>query len=279
MPETAIDQEIGYAKLNLALHVRTRRADGYHELETIFAFADQGDVVGCDVASELSLSLSGPFTGGLSVGPDNLVLRAAHALRDGFGIRSGAHIHLEKTLPVAAGIGGGSADAAATLRLLCRRWSIDPTDNRVRGMAAMLGADVLACLASRTVRGEGVGDQLSGLEGAALSGTPILLVNPGVPCPTGPVFAAWDGVDKGPLAGGAPFEAALSGRNDLQAAACRITPEIEPVLSQLAVQPGMVLSRMSGSGATCFALFDTEAARDQAQVAFTGMWTLAARLR
>lgn len=232
-----VRQETAYAKLNLALHVRARETDGYHRIETLFAFCENGDLVAAEPANELSLAVTGPFAGALDGESGNLVLRAARAL----GVK--AAITLDKRLPVAAGLGGGSADAAALLRMF----------GGSTGLAATLGADVPACLASRTARGDGKGDLIEPVEIEGLSGTPVLLVNPGIPLATASVFAAWDGVDRGPLA---DWE---SGRNDLEAPARRLVPEIGEVLEALS---GARIARMSGSGATCFGLYDDEAARD-----------------
>lgn len=269
--------EVAPAKINLALHVRERRADGYHRLETIFAFAEDGDRLAVEPDTGLSLAIEGPFAGGLSTGPDNLVLQAAEALRRAAGVDQGAALRLEKNLPVAAGIGGGSADAAAALRLLARLWG---TDVPLEPIARQLGADVPACLAGQTVRGEGRGDVLTPMAGAGLSGTKLLLVNPGVAMPTGPVFAAWDGIDRGPLPHCDPLAAALAGRNDLEAPAVAIMPVIGDLLSWMRTRPGVVLARMSGSGATCFALFDRaedlEIAKAEADA--TWPWCLATAL-
>ena len=265
--------EIAYAKINLALHVRHRRADGYHELETLFAFADQGDVLTAEWASELSLTISGPFAASLSTGEDNLVLRAAKALQNG---GQGAHIKLQKNLPVAAGIGGGSADAAAALRLLKRLWAVE-TD--LMPIAAALGADVPACLFSETLFGEGIGEKLQPWSGEGISKAPLLLVNNGMSCPTGPIFAAWDGVDRGKL----DPDQWMSARNDLEAPAISLLPEISDMLDILQQLPEQRLVRMSGSGATCFVLFNTIAARDTARALLAkthpDWWTMAAALR
>jgi len=274
--------ETAPAKINLALHVRRRMADGYHALETIFAFATDGDVLRAEPAERLSLTISGPFSEGLETGDGNLVLRAARSLGEACGFDAGLAFHLEKHLPVAAGIGGGSADAAAALRMLARRHAIDPADSRLAEVAAALGADVPACLHGATVRGEARGDALHPIAAERLSGLPLLLVNPRLPLATGPVFKAWDGVDRGPLAEGDPLEAALAGRNDLQPPAIHLLPQIATVLERLAEQPGVLLSRMSGSGATCFALFGSIAARDAADIALAeahpAWWRLATRL-
>ncbi|MGD9809737.1 MAG: 4-(cytidine 5'-diphospho)-2-C-methyl-D-erythritol kinase [Sphingobium sp.] len=270
--------ETAFAKINLALHVRARRPDGYHEIETLFAFVDGGDRLRAEPADNLTLTVSGPFAGEVGEGEDNLVVRAAMALADAAGGGAGARIMLDKMLPVAAGLGGGSADAAAALRLLVRLWGINPATLDFPLIARTLGADVPACLASATLFGTGVGERLEPVD-LDLSGRPVLLVNPRLPCPTGPVFAAWDGVDQGAL----DPEEWQSGRNDLEEPARRLVPEIGEVLAALAAQPGAVLSRMSGSGATCFALFGDARACDMAETAIRaihpGWWTMTGALR
>jgi 4-diphosphocytidyl-2-C-methyl-D-erythritol kinase len=180
------------------------------------------------------------------------------------------------------GIGGGSADAAAALRLLRRFWKLEVADTHLLDIASGLGADVPACFVSQTVRGEGRGDRLMPAAGDALKGMPLLLANPRVPVSTAAVFSRWDGVDRGPVTG-ATLEAALKGRNDLEQPARAIAPEIGDVLALLAELPGSLLSRMSGSGATCFALYESDAARDLAKEKISalrpGWWQLASRLR
>ena len=273
--------ETAYAKINLALHVRRKRADGYHDLETLFAFAEEGDRLWVEEGEGLSLNVAGPFASLLIDTPsDNLIILAAHAFAEAFGVAGGMAIHLEKSLPVAAGIGGGSADAAAMLRLLCRRHGVSSDDKRVIEIARGLGADVPACLGSVAVRGEGRGDDL---EPVTVPPLPLLLVNPGEPLATGPVFAGWDGVDRGALAAGDTLAAALAGRNDLEAPARALLPVIGDVITMLMGQDSVLLARMSGSGATCFALFASDAARDAAGAAIAaerpGWWSLATRLR
>jgi 4-diphosphocytidyl-2-C-methyl-D-erythritol kinase len=275
--------ETAYAKINLALHVRRRRADGYHDLETLFAFCADGDELIAEPAERLSLTIGGPFGEGLSAGDDNLVLRAAAALREVAGMTAGAALRLDKRLPVASGIGGGSADAAAALRLLARLWQIDLPQEALHNIAAGLGADVPACLASKSCRGAGKGDALELLDDGALVGLPVLLVNPRVPVPTGPVFQNWGRVDRGPLSSGDPLAAALAGRNDLELPARAMQPVIGDVVEALAAMPGVTLARMSGSGATCFALFATAEERDAANCLvtyrFPHWWALASLLR
>ena len=273
-------REIAYAKINLALHVRKRRDDGYHLLETLFAFAEDGDVLTAEPADDLTLRIDGPFAAGLSTGPDNLVLKAAIGLQKLMKTNQGAAIHLDKQLPIAAGIGGGSADAATVLRLLPKLWGLTPDPAVLDRLAAELGADVPACLASQTVRGEGVGEVLTPVAGSDLTGLPLLLVNPRLACPTGPVFKAWDGVDRGSLAVTRPLTAALAGRNDLQESATQMIPGIAQICAWLSAQKGAQLCRMSGSGATCFAIFDSEDDMQKANAAADPTWwTLATRLR
>lgn len=242
--------EAAPAKVNLALHVRARLPGGYHALETLFAFTRFGDRLQAGEAADWSLAVSGPAAA--SAGPlnDNLVLRAAHAFAAATGSRQRFAFRLDKQIPVAAGLGGGSADAAAALRLLNRRAGAPLDQPALEALAAELGADVPACIASRTAWGHGRGEKLR--PGPILSGQHLLLVNPRVAVPTGPVFAGWDGQDRGPLS--ADWRA---GRNDLQAPAIALAPVIAEVLDWLAALPGATTARMSGSGATCFALFDT----------------------
>ncbi len=275
--------ETAYAKINLALHVRGKRADGYHDLETLFAFCADGDRLTAEPADDLSLVIGGPFAAGLSAGEDNLVLRAARALRSAMGVASGAAIRLDKRLPVASGIGGGSADAAAALRLLARLWAVDLPAVALHDIAAGLGADVPACLVSKSCRGEGKGDALAVLDDAGLTGLPVLLVNPGVAVSTGQVFQRWDGIDRGTLASGDPLAVACVGRNDLEAPARALQPVIADVVDVLSATPGVSLARMSGSGATCFALFEVEDdcanARSDIADRFPHWWALATMLR
>lgn len=270
--------ETAYAKINLALHVRARRHDGYHEIESLFAFLDDGDRIAVEPADDLLLSIGGPFAGALTADEDNLVLRAARAMKAWFDVGPGAHIRLEKLLPIAAGLGGGSADAAATARALNAFWNLDADAETLARIVGGLSADVPACLASRTVIGRGIGDIVEPVDRTAISGVPILLVNPGKPCPTGPVYRGWDGADRGSLA-----IHRSAWRNDLTASAVALVPEIGMVLYMLTQARGTGQVAMSGSGATCFALFDTEAARDEARDDIAEMqpdwWVCAGRLR
>ena len=257
-------REIAPAKLNLALHVRGKLPDGRHSIETVFAFCTDGDRLTAEPANEISLRVTGLFATELNDPETNLVTEAARALAKTAGISAGAALTLDKRLPVASGIGGGSADAAAALRLLTSFWHIDP--KHPGAVAPALGSDVPACLLSVAARGEGAGDQLTPIALPELSGTPVLLVNPRVALSTADVFAAWDGLDRGPLGDW------REGRNDLEPPAMALVPQIASVLAWLGTRPGANFVRMSGSGATCFALFDSEPARDAAAEAVPREW-------
>ena len=259
------------AKLNLALHVRGKLPDGRHAIETVFAFCVDGDRVEAEESNEIDLRVAGQFAGQLPERDENLVLTAARKLVEITGCKGGAALRLIKNLPVASGIGGGSADAAAALRLLTRLWRTDP--GHAESIAPELGSDVPACLLSMAARGEGAGDQLQLID-AGIAGMPVLLVNPGASLSTADVFAGWDGVDRGPL------EDWREGRNDLEAFARELVPAIGEVLDWLNARPGANFMRMSGSGATCFALFDDEETRDAAAAACPpNWWHLASFLR
>ena len=258
------DTETAYAKINLALHVRRRRADGYHDIETLFAFAQHGDQLQASLSDRLKLTIDGPFGSGLSADDDNLVMQAAHRIRAHFSITEGASIRLTKNLPIASGIGGGSADAAAAARLLNRLWDIQATEQEIADILAPLGADIPACVFSRTSFGSGTGTAIELRDDSNVPARHLLLVNPLQSVSTAAIFKAWDGEDRGPVARGDIWQATISGRNDLEPIAAGICPAITDILDVLArANPLMV--RMSGSGATCFALFneakDLEAAK------------------
>jgi 4-diphosphocytidyl-2-C-methyl-D-erythritol kinase len=253
------------AKVNLFLHVGAAKPNGRHDLDSLVVFSDgqAGDHVGVELGDDVSLEVSGPYSEAAGVPDDNLVLRAARRLKAASGTGKGARIMLRKDLPVAAGIGGGSSDAAATLRLLTLLWEIDPA--HAATLAPGLGGDVPAALAGVPVLMRGEGERV---ERVQLPGRlPALLVNPGVPCPTGAVFQAYDEAGGGRLFSELerfPSFVHLDDlidwlgqqRNDLEAAAIARVPEVSAVLSFLKAQPGARLVRMSGSGATCFAIFD-----------------------
>lgn len=272
MRETA--PETAYAKINLALHVRRRREDGYHELETLFAFVDQGDLLTARAAGQDTLETVGEFGGVLTNPFDNILMRALGALPRSGGLA----ITLEKNLPVAAGLGGGSADAGAIFRMIELAHGL-PDDWRER--AAKLGADVPACVESRACIGRGTGTELEPIEND-LAGMAALLVNPRVPLSTAPVFKAWDGVDRGPMPSGSVREIALGGRNDLEDPAIAQCPVIADVLAALG-ETNPLLARMSGSGATCFALYESDDAMREAaeriSAAQPGWWQMQGKLR
>ena len=266
--------ETAYAKINLALHLRRRREDGYHELETLFAFVDDGDWLTARPSAQDELRTIGEFAGGIDNPFDNIVAKALAALPHGRGLA----VELEKRLPVAAGLGGGSADAGAVFRMIERSHGL-PEDWKAK--AAKLGADVPACVLSRACIGTGTGTDLEPVEND-LVGTPVLLVNPRLPMPTGPVFKGWDGVDRGAMPDGSLRQIATEGRNDLEPPALTLCPPIADVLAALRAT-GAFVSRMSGSGATCFALYDEEADMHNAAKTIAssqpGWWQMTGRLR
>jgi len=266
--------ETAYAKINLALHVRRRREDSYHELETLFAFVDDGDRLTASPASRDVVNVKGEFAGALEDPFGNIISKALNLFKH----VPGWSVTLEKNLPVAAGLGGGSADAGAIIRMI-EHWGTLPDDWRER--AARLGADVPACIESRTCIGRGTGTELEMVD-SDLTGTAVLLVNPRQPLATGPVFKAWDGVDRGPLPSGSVRAIALAGRNDLEAPAIGLCPVIADVLDGLGGTRPM-LARMSGSGATCFALYEShDVMREAAEAvasAHPGWWQMQGRLR
>jgi 4-diphosphocytidyl-2-C-methyl-D-erythritol kinase len=254
------------AKINLALHVTGRRADGYHLLDSLVVFADLGDRLtirpgGADACGALSLELTGPMAAGLADTPDNLVLRAARLLQAGREDLPPAVITLDKHLPVASGIGGGSADAAAALRLAAEFWRMPLPE---AAAVLSLGADVPVCLAGHAARMSGIGEQVTALS-QPLPAAWLVLVNPGQAVSTPAVFGAVACRDNPPLPALHPWAdaAALADwlrgcRNDLEAPALALCPAIGAVLAALAAQPGCLIARMSGSGATCFGLFAEE---------------------
>jgi 4-diphosphocytidyl-2-C-methyl-D-erythritol kinase len=277
MPRKPIT-EFAPAKVNLTLHVTGRRDDGYHLLDSLVVFYSIGDSVSAADADELGLTVTGPQAGLVPRGADNLVLRAARAMDP----HRGAALTLDKHLPVAAGIGGGSADAAATLRALSRLWGVALPD---AAAVLALGADVPVCLAGRAARMRGVGDVLQPVSG--LPEVHIVLVNPRVEVPTKAVFAGLESKQNGPMPdrlpewpnAGALAQWLATQRNDLEAPARAYAPVIDSVLECIATQPGALLTRMSGSGATCFGLFaaaaEAVAAADAIGRAQPGWWVAA----
>ncbi len=351
-PERRPDRLIVFApaKINLCLHVGDKRADGFHELESLVAFVDAGDVLRIARADDLLLTIEGPFADGLSIGDDNLVLKAARLLSARAKSRRGARITLQKNLPVASGIGGGSADAAATLRGLVDLWGLDLSPSELIPIAAELGSDVPVCLESAPAWMEGRGEAIT-----AISDVPdfwMVLANPGVSVSTAEVFRKLGRPSHPPLEGGSKLslsdsEKRISGRgivdaaprpeklslrssfstrpqsasaeasadkaqspakpwrsrtqgaggvidvaslvgflnsttNHLEVPARQIAPEINEVLTEIAREPGILLTRMSGSGATCFGIFaDADAARSAAasiRVKHKDWWAVAAKL-
>lgn len=270
--------EAARAKVNLYLHIVGQRADGYHLLDSLVVFPGASDVLHAACAEALMLEIGGPQGDGLSTGPENLVLRAARALALETDVEAGARFVLDKRLPVASGIGGGSADAAAALRVLARLWNLHWPPERLRIMAQELGADVPACLDSLPVRMQGIGELLQPAPTLPVCG--IVLLNPGVAVATPAVFRARSGgFSAAPAlpagwADAAAMAADLAGlRNDLQTPAMALCPAITPVLDWLDAQPGCLLARMSGSGATCFGLFaDADIAASAAARAPASWW-------
>ena len=276
------------AKVNLYLHVLGKRPDGYHDLESLVVFAEFGDEIEVTPAPGLSLRTRGPFAGRLPRARDNVVLRAAETLRAAARVDAGAEITLTKRLPLAAGLGGGSADAAATLRALCELWKIDADKVNLGKIAAELGADVPVCLAARAALITGRGEVL--LPVPPLPPFHLVLVNPGVGLSTAEVFAHYDGHGSGETALAAKFpdaralaQALSACRNDLDPAARDLVPAIGRTLRLLAGTPCCLLSRMSGSGATCFGLFDNsidaEAAADIVRRTEPNWWVEATAMR
>ena len=251
------------AKLNLYLHVTGRRADGYHELDSLVTFTALGDTLEIAPAETFELVVTGPFADALDAG-ENLAAQAVTELAERLGRPAGVQIALDKRIPVAAGLGGGSADAAAVLRGLSRLWRLGAEHAGALYETALgLGADVPVCLASRAACMAGIGERLSAPPRLPPCG--VLLVNPGVPVPTGPVFAARRGpysnpsrIDEAPQDASVLAALLRTRRNDLERPAIEQVPEIGVVLARLAEAPGCLLARMSGSGGTCFGLFEDE---------------------
>ena len=270
-------EEAAPAKVNLFLHVTGRRADGYHLLDSLAVFGPAADRLTATPGAALSLTLAGPFGESLAAEPDNLVLRAARALAAEAGSEAGAALRLEKHLPIASGIGGGSADAAAALRLLNRLWGCGWDAAALARIAAPLGADIPVCVASRPARMQGIGEVISAAPGLPECG--LLLVNPRVPVATPAVFRARQGGFSAPAAlpaawpdAGAMAADLASLTNDLEAPALSLCPVIADVLAALRAAPGCLLARMSGSGATCFGLFATPRQAQAAAQTMPGDW-------
>ncbi len=280
-------REAAPAKLNLYLHLLGRRADGYHLIDSLVAFAGVGDVVEASPGEGLSLEVAGPFAPALAGTRENLVLRAARRLAAEGGVSADAAIRLHKALPVAAGLGGGSADAAAALRALAALWRLDPDEEELRRLGAELGADVPACLVGRAVFVGGIGEAIE--PAPALPPVFAALAGPPTPLATKDVYAAFTGAFSQPARfAGAPRDAReLAARlaeraNDLEAPARGLAPAVGENLAALAAEPGCLLARMSGSGAACLGLFATagEASSAAARIAAArpGWWVVSTAL-
>jgi len=257
------------AKINLYLHVVGRRDDGYHLLDSLVAFTEYGDRLIARPADDLTLRIEGPFGRGLAgAGGDNLILRAARALQDASGVRAGAALTLVKNLPVSSGIGGGSTDAAATLRLLAQLWGLNIDDARLSDIGLPIGADVPVCVAGVTCSMRGIGEKIVPVDPVPYCA--VVLVNGGEAVSTPAVFAA----RRGDFSNGAewetpddfnPFVAGLRTRtNDLAPAARTVSPVIDDVLASLESTEGCALARLSGSGGTCFGLFADQSSAERA---------------
>ncbi|OCX62838.1 4-(cytidine 5'-diphospho)-2-C-methyl-D-erythritol kinase [Thioclava sp. SK-1] len=277
------------AKVNLTLHVTGQRDDGYHLLDSLVSFAQVSDHLQVSDADHLSLCVTGPEARGVPADDNNLVMKAARAIGQVYGIEPKLALQLHKNLPSASGIGGGSADAAACVRAVLAHWDVplDLADARLRDAVQGLGADVWMCLASVPCRVRGIGNTLSPV---ALPDVACLLVNPRVEVPTPPVFKALPTKTNAPMPQMLPEDPSLEAfiaflaaqRNDLQSPAIALAPVIASVVKTLQEVPGCQLARMSGSGATCFGLFPTigmaHAAQAQIAAQQTGWWCAAGLL-
>ena len=285
---TDIVEAFAPAKINLFLHVGEKRDDGFHELESLVVFAEAGDALSFAPSGALTLTLDGPFAAGLQADGDNLVLRAARALATRAGRGAAAAIALTKNLPIASGIGGGSADAAATLRGLVRLWGLDVAWPELREIAAKLGSDVPVCVESRAAWMEGRGERIT--PAGSLPAMAMVLVNPGVFVSTADVFRT---LSERRGTGAVDHSARLHTRsdviallkatnNDLEAPARAIAPVIADVLDELSRMPGVQFCRMSGSGASCFALFEDDSVAEMAAIALShshpNWWVQATRI-
>ena len=262
------------AKVNLYLHVTGRQVDGYHLLDTLVVFPGLGDVVTVAPSTEITLSTEGAFADQIPDGPDNLVLRAAHLLASHAGVSQGAKITLHKHLPVASGIGGGSADAAATLTALSTLWNLDLREDALAELGLTLGADVPMCVKGRALFVGGIGEEFA--NAPKMPEAALVLVNPLKPVSTPAVFkertGSFTAVDRfeGPIRDAGHLADLLSTRiNDLADAARRVEPNVGDVLDELTDLPGVLLTRMSGSGGTCFGLFQGMDTAAQAALSLT----------
>ncbi|HVY20365.1 MAG TPA: 4-(cytidine 5'-diphospho)-2-C-methyl-D-erythritol kinase [Bauldia sp.] len=288
--------ELAFAKINLALHVLGRRTDGYHQIETLVVFADYADVVSAAPSEDgrMHLSVRGPFAGNLTEGTppgQNLAIRAAAELLRVAGKRppQPARLTLTKRIPIAAGLGGGSADAAATMRLLDREWGLGLTEPELNRIGVHLGADVVMCLASRPLVARGIGEQLTPVTG--IPPLPIVIAHPGVAVATRDVFAALPAGDRTPLPSLPTKFASLlevifwlrQARNDLAEPAVAVNKAAGSAVRALKRDPDCLFARMSGSGAAAFGIFVTleaaERAADRLRQARPGWFVTAAMTR
>ncbi|MZR29193.1 4-(cytidine 5'-diphospho)-2-C-methyl-D-erythritol kinase [Sneathiella litorea] len=261
---------IARAKINLFLHVTGKQPDGYHLLESLVVFPDGGDEITVSKSKDLSLEVIGPFSHAIGSTDENLILKAAQLLKSESGTDQGAHITLVKNLPVAAGIGGGSSDAAITLKTLNGLWGIDFSDDKLSQLGLTLGADVPACLYGKPAIMSGIGEQLAKID--HFPEFDILLVNSGLMVSTRDVFSRLE-ISRQPssdfcfedMTRNELFSALATMRNDLEEPACQIAPVVKSTLSAIRGQKECRLARMSGSGATCFGLFETERAAQMAK--------------
>jgi 4-diphosphocytidyl-2-C-methyl-D-erythritol kinase len=274
--EGAPGSELAFAKINLALHVIGRRTDGYHQIESLVVFADFADVVSATPSDDgrMHLSVRGPFAAKLTEGtppPDNLAIRAAGELMRMAGKRAQpARLTLTKRIPIAAGLGGGSADAAATIRLLNREWSLGLTEPELQQVSVRLGADVAMCLASRPLIARGIGEQITPVTG--MPALPIVLAHPGVAVATRDVFSALPHGERSPMpAMPAKFGSLLEvifwlrqARNDLSEPAASVNKAAGSAAKALTRDPDCLFARMSGSGASAFGIFVTLDAAERA---------------
>ncbi|OUR77756.1 4-(cytidine 5'-diphospho)-2-C-methyl-D-erythritol kinase [Alphaproteobacteria bacterium 46_93_T64] len=275
-------------KINLFLHITGKRADGYHLLESLVCFPEGGDKIRVQSEDQIIVSVSGPFANMLGPSQDNLVVLAAKLLQEQQNINMGAHIYLEKNLPVASGIGGGSSNAAICLQLLCELWKVTPSNEELKSIGEQIGADVPVCLYGRSALMKGIGEIIEPV--SSLPDLYILLVNPLISVSTPSVFKTlnWDNKRNMFLPFGFStdvdeFLGELENcTNDLQTPAISLVPEISSVLSAIDAQEGCRLSRMSGSGATCFGLFKTRELAERARVAILeshpDWWGVASRM-
>jgi 4-diphosphocytidyl-2-C-methyl-D-erythritol kinase len=278
------------AKINLFLHVGAVDSDGYHPLSSLVAFADTGDRVSVEPADHLSLSVTGPFGSALGDAPDNLILRALRRLGEAAGTgEPKLKVVLDKRLPIAAGLGGGSSDAGAALKLARQALSLDIDDDALEAVAGVVGADGPMCLRMRSAWAEGRGEALT--DEPRLPPLPAILFNPGVPSPTGAVYRAYDA---GPVRSAdrpehphdwsmvAVIDWLSAQRNDLAPPALALTPAIAEALAAVDATPEVALTRMSGSGATVFGLYPTQAAAQIAASLLSGAhpraWVVATTL-